>query len=143
MKPRLPMIAATLGLLAAPAWSEGDPAEGEKVFRKCKACHEVGEDAKNKVGPILNNVLGQPAAQNPDFKYSSAMTEAAANGLVWDEESLTAYLEKPKEFMPGTKMSFAGLRKPEDIADVIAYLMPFSPMMEDEPEEEAETETSG
>ncbi len=143
MKPRLPMIAATLGLLAAPAWSEGDPAEGENVFRKCKACHEVGEDAKNKVGPILNNVLGQPAAQNPDFKYSSAMTEAAANGLVWDEESLTAYLEKPKDFMPGTKMSFAGLRKPEDIADVIAYLMPFSPMMEGEPEEEAETETSG
>jgi len=77
-----------LGLLSAPAFAEGDPDKGEKVYRKCKSCHGVGEDAKNRTGPVLNGIMNAAAAQNPDFKYSSAMTEAAANGLVWDEASL-------------------------------------------------------
>ncbi len=117
--------AAILMALAAPALAEGDAEKGEKVFKKCKACHAVGPDAKNKVGPELNGIVGAAAMHNPDFKYSDAMQEAAAGGLVWDEDSLTAFLAKPKDFMKGTKMSFAGLRKDADIQDVIAYLQGF------------------
>lgn len=117
--------AALLLALSAPAFAEGDAAKGEKVFKKCKACHAVGEGAKNKVGPVLTGIVGAPAGQNPDFKYSKAMQEKAAEGLVWDDANLTAFLTKPKDFMKGTKMSFAGLRKEEQIQDVIAYLQGF------------------
>ncbi|TMV03373.1 cytochrome c family protein [Ruegeria sediminis] len=111
--------------LALPAFAEGDPEAGEKVFKKCKACHAVGEDAKNKVGPALNGIVGATAGQVEGFKYSDAMIEAGAGGLIWDEETLSAYLAKPKDVVPGTKMSFAGLKKEEDQADVIAYLKGF------------------
>ncbi|SFU20179.1 c-type cytochrome [Sedimentitalea nanhaiensis] len=117
--------ATLLVTLSAPAFADGDADKGEKVFKKCKACHAVGPDAKNKVGPELNGIVGSPAMHNPDFKYSDAMKEAAAGGLVWDEASLTEFLAKPKDFMKGTKMSFAGLRKESDIENVIAYLQSF------------------
>jgi cytochrome c len=116
---------ATLLALTAPVFADGDAAKGEKVFNKCKACHEVGEDAKNKVGPSLNGIIGAAAGQNADFKYSSALTEMAEGGLVWDEESMTAFLTKPRDFMKGTKMTFAGLRKEQEVKDVIAYLATF------------------
>ncbi|WP_424985866.1 c-type cytochrome [Microbulbifer sp. S227A] len=118
--------AAMLLALTAPAFADGDAEKGEKVFKKCKACHAVGDDAKNKVGPMLNGIVGAPAAANPDFKYSDAMTGMAAEGLIWDEESLTAFLTKPKDFLKGTKMTFAGLRKAEDSENVIAYLATFN-----------------
>ncbi|WP_299880316.1 cytochrome c family protein [uncultured Sulfitobacter sp.] len=111
--------------LAAPALAEGDAAKGEKVFRKCKACHAVGDGAKNKVGPMLNGIVDAAAGANAGFKYSDALKAMAADGLVWDEASLTAYLTKPKDFMDGTKMSFPGLRKEADIDNVIAYLATF------------------
>lgn len=117
---------AMLVALTAPAFAEGDADKGEKVFKKCKACHAVGDDAKNKVGPVLNGIVGAPAGQNPDFKYSDALTEQASEGLVWDEESLTVFLTKPKDFIKGTKMSFAGLRKDADTENVIAYLSTFN-----------------
>lgn len=117
--------AAMLVALSAPAFADGDADKGEKVFKKCKACHAVGEDAKNKVGPTLNGIVGSPAGQNADFKYSDAMMAKAAEGLVWDDASMTAFLTKPKDFIDGTKMSFAGLRKEDDIEDVIAYLQTF------------------
>ncbi|MEM7642001.1 MAG: cytochrome c family protein [Pseudomonadota bacterium] len=112
--------------LATPALAEGDAENGEKVFRKCQACHAVGEGATNKVGPTLNGIVGAAAGQNADFRYSDALLAMAADGLVWDEESLTAYLTKPRDFMDGTKMSFAGIRKEEEVADVIAYLATFN-----------------
>ncbi|WP_299848895.1 cytochrome c family protein [uncultured Roseovarius sp.] len=113
------------GVFAAPAFAEGDAEKGEKVFKKCKACHAVGDGAKNKVGPILNGIVGAPAGANADFKYSDALKTMAEGGLVWDAESLSAFLTKPKDFMDGTKMSFAGLRKEADVANVIAYLETF------------------
>ena len=119
------LSAVALSLLAAPAFAEGDAAAGEKVFRKCKSCHAVGDGAKNKVGPMLNGILGAAAGQNPDFKYSDSLLEEAGNGLVWDEATMAAFLAKPKDVIPKTKMSFAGLRKEEDIANVIAYLATF------------------
>ena len=113
------LLVAALPMAAAHA--EGDPAKGKKVFRKCKACHFVDKE-KNKVGPYLKGVVGRKAASVEGFKYSKAMQEKAAEGLVWTEENLDKYLAAPKKFVPGNKMAFAGLKKAEDRANVIAYL---------------------
>lgn len=119
---RLLMIAGTALLaLTAQSMAEGDPAKGEKVFRKCGACHAVGENAKNKVGPQLNGVVGSPWGRIDGFKYSKALIEIG-DGKVWDEETLDVYLTKPRDLIPKGKMAFAGLRKEQDRADVIAYL---------------------
>ncbi|SDL17371.1 c-type cytochrome [Aliiruegeria lutimaris] len=115
---------ASVGL-AATAIAEGDPEKGGKVFRKCKACHAVGDDATNKTGPLLNGIVGRPAGQRPDLKYSSSLKELAEGGLTWDAATLAAFLSKPKEVVPGGSMPFAGLRKKQDIADVIACLSGF------------------
>jgi cytochrome c len=111
--------------LAVSAAAEGDPAAGEKVFRKCKACHMVGDDAKNRVGPVLNGIVGAPVAAVDGFTYSDVFQEKAAEGVVWSEEELAAFLASPRKYAKGTKMAFAGLRKDEEIADVIAYLATF------------------
>ncbi len=113
-------VATTL-LAAAPAMAEGDAAKGEKVFNKCKACHDV-EKGVNKVGPTLKGLVGRKAASVAGYKYSEAMLAKGAEGVVWDEATLTAYLPDPKAFVPKTKMAFAGLKKPDEVADVIAYL---------------------
>ena len=91
------------------------------MFLKCKACHDV-EKGVNKVGPTLKGVVGRAAATVADYKYSEAMIAKGAEGVVWDEATLTAYLPDPKAFVPKTKMAFAGLKKPEEVADIIAYL---------------------
>lgn len=108
-------------LFAAPAHAEGDAAKGEKVFAKCKACHEV-EKGVNKVGPTLKGVVGRKAGSVAEYKYSEAMLAKGAEGLVWDDANIASYLADPKGFVPKNKMAFAGLKKPEDVADVIAYL---------------------
>jgi S-disulfanyl-L-cysteine oxidoreductase SoxD len=97
-------------------------AKGEKVFKKCKACHQVGEGAKNKSGPQLNNILGRPLGAIEGFKYSKAMSQMGADGQVWDEEALAAFLTKPKDYVKRTKMSFAGLKKEADIAAITEFL---------------------
>ena len=96
--------------------------DGEKVFKKCAACHKVGEGAKHTTGPSLNGVVGRTAGASEGYKYSKPMIDAGAGGLVWDAASIDAYLADPKGFIPKNKMSFAGLKKPEDRAAVIAYL---------------------
>jgi cytochrome c len=118
-------LAALVASIAMPALADGDAEKGEKVFKKCKACHAVGEGAKNKVGPELNGIVDNEAASVEGFKYSKAFMEKKAEGLVWTEDNLETYLKKPKDFIPGTKMSFAGLRKEDDIENVIAYLETF------------------
>ena len=111
----------TFGLCQA-AWA-GDPVAGEKVFKKCASCHQVGEAAKTRTGPALNGIIGQPAGQVADFKYSDAM---ANSGLTWDEATLALYLHKPKDLVKGTKMAFAGLKDETEVADVIAYLATYA-----------------
>jgi cytochrome c len=101
--------------------AEGDAAKGEKVYLKCKTCHDIDKGV-NKVGPTLKGLVGRKAAAVPDFKYSEAMIAKGAEGVVWDEATLTAYLPDPKAFVPKTKMVFAGIKKPEDIKDLIAFL---------------------
>lgn len=111
-------LAAALAAFGSPAMAEGDADAGKKVFNKCKACHTL-EEGKNKVGPSLFGVIGRPAGSIEGFKYSSAMKES---GLTWDEATIAEFLKKPKAMVDKTKMSFAGLKKEEDIANVIAYL---------------------
>lgn len=95
------------------------------MFRKCRACHMVGDDAQNRVGPVLTGVVGREIGSVEGFSYSDVFQEKAAEGMVWDEENLKSYLANPREFLPGNKMAFAGLRKDEEIVDVIAYLETF------------------
>lgn len=83
------------------------------------ACHQVGTSARNGIGPVLNGVVGRPAGVYPGYSYSSANK---SSGLVWNEQNLTRYLRAPSEVIPGTKMIFFGLKKSQDVADVIAYL---------------------
>ncbi|WP_421858803.1 c-type cytochrome [Oricola sp.] len=116
-------IAATV--FAVPAGAQDDDA-GAKVYNKCKACHMVGDGAKNRVGPHLNDLFGRTAGAIEGFKYSNAMLAAGEAGTVWDEVTLTQFLVKPKDYVKGTKMAFAGLRKADDVANVIAYLKGFS-----------------
>ncbi|MGV6875077.1 c-type cytochrome [Pseudochelatococcus sp. B33] len=120
------LIIIALSLLAAslaPAdASAQDVAKGERVFLKCRACHQVGESARNLVGPQLNGIVGRPAATVDGYAYSKPMQES---GLTWDEETLAAYLHNPREKVPHNRMMFPGLKKDSDIADVIAYLKQF------------------
>lgn len=103
-------------------WKGGDAAKGEKVFKKCQACHTVEDGGPNRVGPNLHGILDRPAAFHEGYNYSAAMKKKASEGLKWSEENLFHYLEKPQAFVPGTNMSFPGLKKPEDRKDLIAYL---------------------
>ena len=108
-----------VALTGSPAIAEaGNAEDGAVVFKKCVACHNLDPE-KKKIGPHLKNVVGRPAGSVVGYKYSSAMTES---GLTWDMETLDAYLEDPRGTVPGTNMAFPGLKKPEDRANVIAYI---------------------
>jgi cytochrome c len=120
------LVAATLmgaaSAYAADSLARGDPEAGAIVFKKCMACHKVGPDAKSGMGPVLNGIVGRPAGTYPGYKYSAANKNS---GLIWDEATLTAYLRSPNEVVPNTTMKFPGLKKDEEIQDVIAYLRQF------------------
>jgi len=116
------LMAAALAVMAASTAHAQDAAEGEKIFKKCMACHAIGPGAQNKVGPELNGVVGRPAGSIEGFSYSQGMKDAGAGGLIWTEENLAKYLESPKGEVPGNKMAFPGLKKPEERANLIAFL---------------------
>ena len=101
-------------------------AAGDKVFKKCKACHAVGAGAKNKSGPQLNALMGRKMGSIEGFKYSKVFKAAAEKGRTWDATSLSEFLAKPKAYMKGTKMSFSGLKKDSDLEAISAYLASFS-----------------
>lgn len=124
---KLALIATALVAIATPAFAQGDASAGEAIFKRCAACHSIGEGAKNKVGPELNGLVGRVAGTAADFKYSTAMTEAGAAGLTWTPEELHEFLTAPKTKVPGTKMSFPGLKDADDLDNIVAYLLTFSP----------------
>ena len=103
--------------------STGDLAHGEKVFKKCSACHSIKSGGGNKIGPALYNVVGRKVAVLDDYKYSKALAEYNKN---WSFEELNGFLLKPKDWIKGTKMAYAGLRKEKDRASVILYLNKYS-----------------
>ena len=111
-------LALIIFAAAAPALATGDSDAGKKVFNKCKACHEA-EQAKNKVGPNLVGVFGRKAGSVEGFNYSDAMKNS---NVVWSETTIAEYVKNPKEFIPGNKMVFPGLKSDKEIADLIAYL---------------------
>ena len=100
-------------------FASASAAEGAKVFKKCAACHSIKEGGANKIGPALWGVLGRTAGSFPDYKYSKAM---AAHGKNWSFEEMNGFLIKPKNWIKGTKMSFAGLKKEADRAAIILYM---------------------
>ena len=111
------VVLCPIGALA----QEGDAEAGAAIFKKCATCHIVDSD-KNKVGPSLKGLFGRKAGTHPDFSYSSAMKAAGEGGLVWDETTLRDYLHNPKAKVKGTKMAFVGVKKDDEITNLIAYL---------------------
>ena len=115
--------AVTLAVLTSTSDAFAQDVEnGEQVFRQCRACHQVGDGAKNVVGPHLNGIIGRKAAAVDGFSYSQASKDAGGKGLVWSEEELDKYLTNPTTAMPGTKMAYAGLKDEDSRKDLIAYL---------------------
>ncbi|KAA2211461.1 cytochrome c family protein [Pseudoroseomonas oryzae] len=110
-----------LALAAAPVAAQ-DAEAGQRVFNQCRACHTINEGARSGVGPNLHGVIGRKAASLEGFRYSKAMQDKGAEGLTWNEESLTPYLRSPREVVPGTTMSFPGLRDEKRLQDLLAYL---------------------
>ena len=111
---------------AAVAGEFGDPVAGEKVYRKCKTCHQIGAGAEHRIGPHLNGLFGRQAASYDDFRYSKSLAGAGAGGLEWHADTLDAFLENPRALATGTRMSFKGLKNKEDRVNVIAYIRTFS-----------------
>ncbi len=118
---RTTILAAAL-LAGATSAQAQDAAAGEKVFAQCRACHQVGETAKNGVGPVLNGLFGRKAGTVEGYNYSPANKNS---GLTWDEATFRTYIVNPRAAMPGTKMVYAGLKDEQRINDLIAYLKQF------------------
>lgn len=103
----------------------GDAAKGAQIFKTCNICHNLGPNAKIKIGPPLNGVVGRAWASWPGYSYSKGLQDGKAQGKKWDEATLAKWLQAPRALVPGTKMIFAGLKQPQQRADVIAYLKQF------------------
>ena len=126
LNPAVVCIAAAF-FAAVPALADttaaGDAAAGQKVFAVCKACHQVGDKARNVVGPTLNGLFGRPAGMVEGYKYSEANRNS---GVVWDEAGFREYIKDPKGFMPGNKMAYAGLKDEKKLSDLVAFLKQFA-----------------
>ena len=117
------LLALGFALFAAiPPAAAQDAAAGEKIFLQCKACHQVGDNAKNAVGPVLNHLFGRKAGSVEGYNYSPANK---SSGLTWDEATFKEYIKDPKAKIPGTKMVFAGVKQEKQIEDLVAYLHKF------------------
>jgi len=123
MKKTLSLAAAisVLAFFSIGYANAADVAKGKRVFNKCKACHTLVA-GKHRIGPSLSGMFGRKAGTSAKYKYSKAMKKAGDGGLVWTEETLAAYLVKPRAYIKGTKMTFAGIKKPKDMANLMAFL---------------------
>jgi cytochrome c len=111
-------VLAGLMLAQCPAQAQ-DATSGERSFGKCRICHEVGTEAKNRIGPHLNKVLGRVAGSVEGYQFSTANRMSA---VTWNEENLSAFIRDPRAYMPGTKMAFAGIKNEKELLDLVAYL---------------------
>ena len=117
----LVLVAAVVAASSVVAKAQ-DAAEGENVFKQCRACHAVGPEARNLVGPVLNGLNGRKSGTIDGFSYSDANKNS---GITWSEASFKEYIVNPVARIPGTKMAFVGVKKEKDIADLWAYLKSF------------------
>ncbi|MEL6477174.1 MAG: c-type cytochrome [Pseudomonadota bacterium] len=134
---RAASILAALTAIAlgpSPALADGDPERGASVWKKCAKCHMVGPEARNRVGPHLNELFDRPAAMLDGYRYSAEMRRAGADGLVWTAETLAQFIENPKAIVTGSRMSFRGIAAARDRADLLAYLRLHSANPQDIPE---------
>jgi len=122
----LSAIAVAVALLGSVVARAQDAENGAEIFKRCRACHDVGDKARNKVGPILNGIIGRKAGTIEGFKYSDSNLKAGADGWVWTDEKMMEYLLNPRAAMPGNKMAFVGIKEEQDRRDLIAYLKTFS-----------------
>jgi cytochrome c len=126
---RLFVVVAMVGVVscfaAQPSLAQADAENGKEVFKACRACHQVGAGAKNGIGPSLNGIIGRKAGTISGFNYSDANKQAGEKGLLWTEEKMLDYLKDPAAFMPGNKMTYAGVKDEADRLDLIAYLKQF------------------
>jgi cytochrome c len=122
----LSMTALAMSGLAPSAQTMGDPDRGEDIWRQCASCHMVGTDARNRVGPHLNNLFGRRAAAIEGYNYSRNLQRAGADGLTWTAETLHAYVENPRALVTGTRMAYRGMPDETDRADLIAFLRRYS-----------------
>jgi cytochrome c len=114
------MVVAILAIIAGANGARAqDVASGEKVYGVCKTCHQIGPNAKNAIGPVLNGVIGRAAGTYPGYAYSAANK---GSGLTWDEPTFREYIKDPKAKIPGTKMIFAGIKDEQKITDLVAFL---------------------
>jgi cytochrome c len=113
------IFVALLAVAGAGEVRAQDAAAGEKVFAVCRACHQIGETAKNGVGPILNGIIGRKSGSIAGYSYSAANKDS---GITWDEATFREYIKDPKAKIPGTKMIYAGLKDEQKISDLIAFL---------------------
>ena len=113
------LASLTFAAASSSARADGDPVKGKAQFAQCRACHKVGPDATNSIGPVLNGVVGRKAGTYPGYSYSDANKNS---GLTWDEATLKEYLKNPAAKVPGTKMMFPGIKQENRIDDIIAYL---------------------
>jgi cytochrome c2 len=121
VKQQVYILLALVALGSAPVVAQ-DATAGQAVFKKCQACHDIGESAKNRMGPVLSGVVGRVAGTYPGFKYSKAMVDVGTGGLTWSAETLDAFLAAPRDYLPGTKMTNISVKDATDRANVIAYL---------------------
>lgn len=118
------IFAAVLAASSISGARAQDAAAGEKVFAVCKACHQIGENAKNSVGPVLNGMIGRSAGTYAGYSYSAANKDS---GITWDEATFREYIKDPKAKITGTKMTYAGLKDEQKVNDLLAYLKQFGP----------------
>ena len=127
MRKIFPATFALISSLFTATFSHAEDVKaGEKVWKKCRSCHEIGLGAETKVGPHMNDVIGRVAASIEDFRYSKALTDAGNDGLIWDMDNLDKFLTRPKSFIRKTRMTFSGLKKPADRANLLAFLAVYS-----------------
>jgi cytochrome c len=116
------VLSAALLLAGLGSAQAQDAAAGEKVFTQCRACHQIGESAKNAVGPVLNGLFGRPSGSIEGYNYSPANKNS---GITWDEATFREYIKDPRAKIPGTKMIYAGLKDEQRVNDLVAYLKQF------------------
>jgi cytochrome c len=122
--PKLWVVACAGSMLVPTAALAQSVEDGQRVFNKCRACHQVGENARNLVGPVLNGLMGRKAGTIEGYQYSEANKNS---GIVWDEATFREYIRNPRKKIPNTKMVFAGLSDEKDIENLLAYLKQFGP----------------